>query len=53
MERVDWREIARETVLSASFWAKEAVFVIAGIVFLHNLDNPQLIRVPFLMLGLG
>lgn len=57
MGRMDWRKIGRDcvrdTVLNASFWIKEAVFVVAGIVFLHNLSNPQTVEVPFRILGVG
>jgi hypothetical protein len=57
MSRMDWRKIARDcardTILNVRFWVNEAVIVLAGIAFLHNLNNPQTIRVPFLILGLG
>ena len=56
-ERTTWRKVLREsaqaTVLNVSFWIREAVFVVAGIAFLRELENPDLVRVPFLMLGLG
>jgi hypothetical protein len=54
---VDWRRVFREsahdTVLNASFWIKEAVFVIAGLAFLHGVRNPEVVRVPFRILGLN
>jgi len=56
-ERTNWRKVLREsaqaTVLNVSFWIREAVFVVAGIAFLRELEKPDLVRVPFLMLGLG
>jgi hypothetical protein len=51
--RTFWIDRARATVLTVSFWVKEAVFVIAGIVILHAMREPQAIRVPFMFLGVG
>jgi hypothetical protein len=53
---VDWRKLARDcahdTVLNVGFWVRESVFVIAGLAILHELNNPELVRVPFLIVGL-
>ena len=47
------RECAHDTVLNVGFWVKESVLVMAGLAFLHAWDNPEVVRVPFRILGVG